>query len=468
MGASTVRGGSLRRRLVVTAVGIVAVTLVTGAVVLVAILRSSLERGVTNTALIRAADVASLTRAGTLPMSLAFPGEERSVIQVVSPAGNVVASTANIGGETVLTGRSSSPYTASGLPVGDQQRFRMTVTTVDTARGTFTIVSGESLERVDDTMRTVQLALGAGLPVLLMIVAALAWTGTRRALRPVEAIRAEVAEITESDLHRRVPEPGGSDEIAHLAHTMNAMLDRLDTASERQARFVSDASHELRSPLTVLRALLEIGLARPHRTDWPQRAQGALTEVGRLEGLVRDLLTLGRAGGEDDSAWEWFDLSELVASEVGRSATSTGVDVVVTAGRAVWVRGDPGQVSRVVGNLVTNALRHAVSKVTVTVTSVGADVVVDVTDDGPGVPVAERDRIFERFVRLDEARATDDGGSGLGLAIVRAIVSAHHGTVAVTTGPPGATFRVVLPAAPASAHGVRSVSSPVDRAGTFS
>ena len=249
---------------------------------------------------------------------------------------------------------------------------------------------------------------------------------------------------------------------------MNAMLDRLDAAGERQARFVSDASHELRSPLTVLRALLEIGLARPHRTDWPRRADVALTEVGRLDGLVRDLLTLGRAAGGDDAGWGWFDLSELVVGEVGRCSGSVGVDLVIAAVPGVWARGDPGQVARAVGNLLANAVRHAVSKVTVRVVSTGAAGVLEVTDDGVGVPLAERDRIFERFVRLDAARATDDGGSGLGLAIVRSIVSAHHGTVAVTAGPPGATFRVVLPAVAASARTIRHASVAVNGARTSS
>ena len=441
------RGGSLRRRLVVTAVSVVGATLAVGAIALVSILRASLERGVTNTALVRAADVASLARAGTLPASLAFPGEERSIIQVVAPDGTVVASTGNIAGETILAASATGPYTVSGLPVGDQQRFRMTVTRVDTGQGLFTIVSGESLERVDATMRTVRVALGAGLPAVLLLVGGLAWSGTRRALQPVEAIRAEVAAITDSDLHRRVPEPGGDDEIANLAQTMNAMLDRLEAASARQARFVSDASHELRSPLTLLRALLEIGLARPQRSDWPARAEGALVEVARLEGLVADLLVLGRAVGGGRSTWVRFDLTELVTGEVARWPSASGVEVVVTALTRSWVDGDPGQVSRAVGNLLANAMRHATSHVSVTSYSDEDKAVIEVADDGPGVPDAEKDRIFERFVRLDEARATDDGGSGLGLAIVRSIVETHDGTVAVVSGPPGATFRIVLPAA---------------------
>ena len=423
-----------------------AVTLLAGAFVLVAILRASLERGVTNTAIARATDVASLAKAGTLPAALAFPGEERSIIQVTDPSGRVVASTANIAGEPAIVASSTTPYTTSDLPVGERQRFRVTVSSVDVGGGRYVIVAGESLERVDATVRTVRLALGTGLPVFVILVAGLAIAGTRRALRPVEAIRAEVAEITESDLHRRVPVPNGGDEIAHLASTMNAMLDRLETASERQSRFVADASHELRSPLTSLRALLEIGLARPNRLDWPNRAEGALAEVDRLERLVRDLLTLSGATSTDPTRWEHCDLGELIADEVARSSVGSLVPITFVGDGPVLVRGDPEQLGRAVGNLLTNAARHAVTAVEVRARIADGDVVVEVSDDGAGVALTDRHRVFERFVRLDEARATDDGGSGLGLSIVRSIAVAHGGSVSIVGGPPGAVFQLRLPA----------------------
>lgn len=444
----------------------VGLTLTAGAVALATILRSSLERGVTNTALVRAADVASLAQAGTLPASLAFPGEERSVIQVVTPGGVVVASTANIAGEAALVARSTAPYTVSGLPVGDHQRFRMTFTATDTSQGRLTIVSGESLERVDETMRTVLITLAAGLPLFLAIVGGLAWSGTRRALRPVEAIRAEVTGISDSDLHRRVPEPPGTDEIASLAKTMNAMLERLEAAGARQARFVSDASHELRSPLTVVRAVLEIGLARPSRTDWPARAESALIEVARLEGLVADLLTLGKGASGIRSTWVRLDLADLVAAEVARWPPVDEIRMAVATEPGAWVTGDSGQLRRAVANLIDNARRHATGHVDVHVRSTDGSVVVDVADDGPGVPPEEQERIFERFVRLDEARAADDGGSGLGLAIVRSIVTAHGGDVSVVTTGPGATFRVVLPAATETVPSRTDGSDPVERTRT--
>ena len=435
---------SVRLRLSVTAVGIVAVALAAGAFGLVTILRATLERGVTNTALTRAADVAALAKGGTLPPSLAFPGEERSVIQVVDAHGRVVASTANIAGEAAIVVRSSSPYTATRLPIGDAQRFRITTTPVDTATGPMVVISGEALERVDGTVGVVGGALGAGIPALLILVAGLAWWGTGRALRPVEAIRAEVAEITETDLHRRVPDPAGNDEISHLASTMNAMLDRLETASERQTRFVADASHELRSPLTSLRTQLEIGLARPHRDDWPQRVEGALADVDRLDRLVRDLLVVTRAVNRSVRRVAPCDLVAMVTNVVAR-CDDARVTLDAPAERPAWVAGDSDELARAIGNLLENAIRHARSAIAVHITERDGDAIIEVVDDGPGIDPLDRQRIFERFVRLDEARAADDGGSGLGLSIVHAIVTAHGGTVSVTGPTPGTTFRVTLP-----------------------
>ena len=438
---------SVRFGLTATATGIVAAALAGGAVVLVTILRDSLERGVTDTAVLRADDVGALAVAGTLPSSLAFPGEERSIIQVIAPSGAVIASTANVAGEVAL----SSPgvtrvYTTGRLPVGEQERFRIATKVVDSARGRLTIFSGESLQRVDDTLNTVRTALAIGLPLLVLLVAILSWMGTKRALRPVEEIRAEVAEITATDLHRRVPEPATGDEISGLAVTMNEMLDRLEGASQRQARFVADASHELRSPVTSLRAQLEIGLSRPDRTDWTERVEGALADADRLEVLISDLLMLSRLDSASPPRRVRCDLVAIAREELARVPGRTGLDVNLDASEPAFVLGSRDQLARVIRNLVDNARRHARSQVDVVIALEQGSVVVDVADDGPGIPIEDRDRIFERFVRLDEARTTDAGGSGLGLAIVREIVAAHDGTVALIDSEVGARLRIVLPA----------------------
>jgi signal transduction histidine kinase len=436
---------SVRFGLTATATGIVAAALAGGAVVLVTILRDSLERGVTDTAVLRADDVGALAVAGTLPSSLAFPGEERSIIQVITPSGAVVASTANVAGEVAL----STPgvrrvYTTDRLPVGEHERFRIATKVVDSGR--LTILSGESLQRVDDTLNTVRTALAIGLPLLVLLVAIVSWVGTKRALRPVEEIRAEVAEITATDLHRRVPEPATGDEISGLAITMNEMLDRLEGASQRQARFVADASHELRSPVTSLRAQLEIGLSRPDRTDWTERVEGALADADRLEVLISDLLILSRLDSASPPRRVRCDLVAIAREELARIPGRTGLDVNLDASEPAFVLGNRDQLARVIRNLVDNARRHARSQVDVVIALEQGSVVVDVADDGPGIPIEDRDRIFERFVRLDEARTTDAGGSGLGLAIVREIVAAHDGTVALIESEMGARLRIVLPA----------------------
>jgi signal transduction histidine kinase len=441
---------SLRVTVPATAATVVAVALVIGAGSLHAALQNSLERGVTDTAGLRARDVAALARSGPLPRALSFPGEERSIVQVLDTSGAVLAATGNIDGEpalvTELTGGSRT-YVADGLPIGSGQRFAMAVVGADTAAGHRTVVSAESLDRVDATLSTVRRGFLMGVPLLVLLVAVLARVGVTRSLRPVERIRSDVAEISARDLHRRVADPGGDDEIARLAMTMNHMLDRLDEASQRQRRFVADASHELRSPLTSLRAGLEVGLSRPARPDWPRRARLALDDATRLEALVADLLVLARL--DDDRAQQpaggrgECDLTAIARDEARSGPRSPAVTVSSTGDG--HVQGSAPQLARALRNLVDNARRHARSEVRVQVERSERQVTVDVEDDGAGIAPADRDRVFERFVRLDEARARDAGGSGLGLSITREIVLAHGGTVAVLDGRPGARLRITLP-----------------------
>lgn len=449
------RRRSIRVTLTVVAAGVVAVALAGAAIVLLAVLRASLEQGVTDAARLRAHDVAALARSGNLPESLSFPGEERSVIQVVDPSGDVLASTANIDGENAISVPSApaSTYATRQLPIGDGQRFLVVVTSLDTARGPLTIVSAESLEQVDATLGTVRTTVAAGATLLVGLVAALAWLGVRRSLRPVERIRTEVAEITASDLGRRVPEPPGNDEIARLAVTMNRMLDRLEVASKRQGRFVADASHELRSPLTALRAQLEIGLARPARADWPERVTAALAETDRVHALVEDLLLLARIGRSDPQSCGPCDVVKIAREEVARAHALGRVRPALGGVDRALVSGAPEQLVRALRNVLDNALRHARAYVRVEIGHSGPDVTIDVSDDGRGIPPEERERVFERFVRLDAARARDDGGTGLGLAIVREIVTAHRGKVYILGSDRGTRVRITLPEATAARPG---------------
>jgi signal transduction histidine kinase len=333
--------------------------------------------------------------------------------------------------------------------------------TVDTPDGhKLRLVAGVPVDEVQRSVDAVRRSLWLGLPVLVSLVAAVAWVLVGRALRPVEAIRREVEAISGSSMHRRVPEPASGDEIGRLARTMNAMLGRLERAAVRQRQFVSDASHELRSPVAAIRTDVEVALREGGTADWPMVGRAVLDEENRLEHLLADLLLLAAgdevADGGRPPADARVDLGRLAAAETERGRR---VPVTVTIGDdppPPAVAGSADALSRVVANLVDNAARHASTAVAVTVTARadGAGVRLVVDDDGPGIPDEDRERVFERFTRLDDARtrATDNGaggGAGLGLAVVRSVVTRHHGTVRAEAGPQGGARLVVeLPACP--------------------
>ena len=315
---------------------------------------------------------------------------------------------------------------------------------VETAQGTITLVAENSLDAVDSTVDSITGALVIGVPVLIALLAGLTWWLTGRALKPVEAIRAEAAAITGSTIHRRVPEPNTDDEVGRLARTMNSMLDRLETTSLRQRRFVSDASHELRSPIAVIRAQLEVALRRGDAADWPTVAQRVLDEDQRLEQAVAELLELARTDERADTPAVVVDLDEVVLEDTARERRVPIDTSRVLAGR---VHGTRAQFARVIANLLDNACRHATTNVAVALARQEHDVVLTVDDDGPGIAIPDRERVFERFTRLDEGRSRDAGGVGLGLAMVQAIVERHGGSVSVDDAPlGGARFVVRLPA----------------------
>ncbi|MET7656135.1 MULTISPECIES: HAMP domain-containing sensor histidine kinase [unclassified Streptomyces] len=322
---------------------------------------------------------------------------------------------------------------------GDTADYRFAAVDVrDPGKGLLTVYAGASLTAERSAVRSALTVMLIGFPLLLAVVAGVTWLVTRRALRPVEGIRRELAAITAAaDLTRRVPEPDTHDEVARLALTTNETLAALETSVERQRRFVADASHELRSPIASLRTQLEVGVAHPGLLD----VAGAVEDTVRLQRLAADLLLLARLdAGEGPVSGARVDLAALVREEAaGRP------DVAVDA-ESVEVAGSRGQLGRVLANLLDNARRHARSAVTVTVRRAGERAVVEVADDGDGVPEADRERIFERFVRLDDARGRDDGGAGLGLAIARDVAVRHGGTLTVRETPAGgALFELRLP-----------------------
>lgn len=314
----------------------------------------------------------------------------------------------------------------------------------------YVVATGPSaaIEQAVDTLRT---TLWWAVPALLVLVAGIAWLVTGRALRPVDTIRAEVDSISSSSLDRRVSEPRARDEVGRLARTMNDMLDRLQDASVRQQQFVSDASHELRSPVAAMRATGEVALAHPDQADWPVVVRRMLVEDDRMEQIVTDLLDLAR-GEQPELPDTVVDVDDIALDEAQRARTS-GMRVESSRISAGRVRGSREQLVRVVRNLLDNATRHAASAVRITLLSDDTNVTLTVEDDGDGIPPEDRERVFERFTRLDEGRARDAGGLGLGLAMVRTIAERHGGTATaenpVDPAFGGARLVVTLPAATA-------------------
>jgi signal transduction histidine kinase len=311
------------------------------------------------------------------------------------------------------------------------------------------------LDDVDESVGLLARSLALAVPAVTALLAALVWALAGRTLRPVESIRREVAQIGATDLRRRVPVPPGDDEVARLARTMNAMLERVEDAADRQRRFVGDASHELRTPLARMRSEIEVDLAHPDRADLAATHRSVLDETIGMQHLVDDLLRLARADGVGDAAGHPDGegatptgprLDEVVAGEVSRARAASPVALDLPAAAPVTVAGDRAELRRVVANLLDNATRHARSHVEVTVDDTDGAAEVAVTDDGPGVPPDQAERIFERFARLDDARSSADGGTGLGLAIAREIAERHGGTLTLDTAHrTGARFVLRLP-----------------------
>ncbi|WP_405823830.1 HAMP domain-containing histidine kinase [Streptomyces sp. NBC_01390] len=319
----------------------------------------------------------------------------------------------------------------------------------------YAVVLPHAAEDIADaiTEATDRLLLLAGL-VSLVLIAAVVYFAVRIALRPVEAIRVLTASVTASDPRERVTVPATGHEITALATTINSTLERLDNAAARQRRFVADAAHELRSPLTTLLASLEVALAYPERTDWPAAATTAARQTRRLHALAEDLLLLARLDTRTSTAGpETVDLTAL-ASRLTEQYPLTERPLTLTCdGTApAHVFGNPDEYERLLRNLIDNAARHATHRIQITIRNQDPWVVLTVHDDGPGVPAEDTERIFERFVRLDDARSRDHGGTGLGLAIARDLAHRHEGTLTLTPRTLGACFQLRLPQAPTPAE----------------
>ncbi|SEC09410.1 cell wall metabolism sensor histidine kinase WalK [Streptomyces sp. TLI_105] len=448
----------------VAAVLVVAVGLIAGAVALIALLRAELTDDVRQAVRGRAEQVAAVIESGRGVPSLTVSDQDEQFVQVLDARGDVIAASPNVKDLPALADPRQGSESTLSTPL-DEDRFLVVAVSAEAPGGDRTVLVGQTLIGVDESTRIVTRLLVTGLPLLMLVVAGATWMAVGRALAPVAAIRSEVEAISAAELHRRVPLPPGRDEIARLAATMNRMLDRLERAQSAQRRFISDASHELRSPVASIRQHAEVALAHPDRlADRATRerlARTVLSEDLRIQRLVDDLLLLARADEEAlRPRLRPVDLDDLVLDEVRRlRRVAPGLRIGTAGVSAARRRADPRGLGRVVRNLGDNAARHARSEVAFDLAEQpDGRVVLGVEDDGPGVPPADRERVFERFVRLDEARsrrpgdggdADDAGGSGLGLAIVAELVAAHGGTATVTDGRlGGARFEVALPPDP--------------------
>jgi signal transduction histidine kinase len=438
---------SLRVRTTLLVAAVTAVLLVGGALTLDVVLRHRLTEAADDLARSRVTDLLTLARSGDLPTTLVNVTDD-SVAQVVDDSGRVVAASANARGAAPLTNQP----TTGGLQVADvvgpddaeTEHYRLWSSTGPAADGgRVRAYVGTSLESVREATASVRAVLRVGVPILWLLIVAATWLLVGRALHRLDLIRAEVDDITEADLGRRVGTTGRDDEVGRLAATMNRMLERLERAQDRQRRFVADVSHDLRSPLTAQRTQLEVAMAHPDATDDATLHRDLLRHATEMEALVGDLLFVV-TDDERPRAHQPVDLEDVVLEEAARVRRLGDLAVETGTVSAAPVVGDPTELRRLVRNLVENAVAHASSSLDLQAGVVDGSVVVDVVDDGLGVPSGEEEAIFERFHRGDAARTRR--GSGLGLSIARTIAERHGGTlVLVPEDPPGAHFRLTLP-----------------------
>jgi signal transduction histidine kinase len=428
---------------VALATTVVGVALGLAAVALVALQRETLRDNVDDTVRLRAADLAVLVASGDLPPELAVTDPEIALVQVVDPGGKVIASTSNISGEPLLfdvqPGAEPVLFDSNGLPIDDED-FRVLAVAEAGPSGPRWLFVAASLEPVSESAESLVDLLRIGLPVLLVAVGLGTWLVVGHSLRPIEAIRQRVEHLSPARLDQRVPEPASNDEVGRLARTMNDLLARLEASHRREENFIADAAHELRSPLASLRTQLDVHVMRGTPLNAAD-VEALVVEVTRLQVLADNLLVLDAAERRLLGNAPLVDLDDLLLEEIRATHLPAGRRIDQSAISAAAVRGDPEALQRLVRNLLDNAVKHAAQVVTVSLGDDGQYARLVVSDDGPGIPAADRERVFERFVRLDAARQR--GGAGLGLAICRAVVDAHEGRIRVEPAPSGGASLVV-------------------------
>ncbi|MCZ2849299.1 sensor histidine kinase [Modestobacter sp. VKM Ac-2978] len=444
-----VRRRSLRARLTAAAVAVVAVAISLSAVLLVVRLESALVGGIDGAARDRAERIAAAISSGRSTESL-LAVDDDEVVQLLDGDGAVLASSVGPrGGRPLLTtptGNGPEVVTQDGLalPGEEDEPHRVFTLPVSTPDGQRVVVQvGLPLDDTEESVEELTSALAIGVPAVVAVLAVLTWLLAGRALRPVEALRRQAADIPGHALDRRLAVPPSGEELARLATTFNALLGRAEGATRRQREFVADAAHEIRSPLASLRTQLEVA-ALHDDPSWRAQLPALTEDAQRLSRLVEDLLRLARIDARAPLARDEVDLDDILLETAARARRHTALDIDTSTVSAARVTGDRDALARVVQNLLDNALRHARTTAAVGLTATDR-AVLTVTDDGPGIPADQRERVFDRFTRLDDARSRDVGGTGLGLAIVRDVVRQHGGEVSIEDAGPGARFVVRLP-----------------------
>jgi len=459
------RAGPGTVRTLLTAVAGLTLTavVVLGLVVMYRLQLNSADRTIQGQLRTYAAQIEQSVAGGTFPRPL--PGSALDPLaqaQVIAPDGNVLAATRNWAGLPALYTLAPGSTTPVRTPAanrilpddlsiyGEHATAGGRPVTIITTAGTYL------RSQVNQTFARL---LVIGVPVLLVLAGGTVWLVVGRALRPVEQIRGAVTAITLTGLSQRVPEPGTDDEIGRLARTMNDMLARLEDAAARQRRFVADASHELRSPLTAIRTGLEVGLSHPDRAPWPEIARRAVRQSQRLEQLIAGLLVLARADAQQLAARRQpVDLAALLA-DLRHATPAPGISIDLSVPPGTSTTGNPEDLSRMFRNLLDNAIRYARHRVLVTAAAGPDGTIVEIADDGPGIPASERERVFGRFVRLDASREHASRSAGLGLAIAREIATAHGATIVLADAEGGGTRAVVTMGGTRGAGGETTVRS---------
>ena len=451
----------VRTRAALGATAIVLLVATLGSTWLVLSQQNMLVRSLDASGQLRISDIESLLTDRVLPPEITVIGDDSGFVQLLDSKGRIVSTTKNIAGEAALitppafSGQIGQVVTENRIVNAfDNVLFRVIAKQITVRGETYSVIAGYSLEKTRASIHyLIQLLLALNLLVTLLVYA-VTWFVTGRALRPVEKMRSEVDQLSAKDLSQRVSVPRSEDEIGRLGKTLNSMLDRLEISDQKQRRFVSDASHELRNPLAGMRTQLEVELLYPEMSKVEEGRQSLLRSTLRLQELTEDLLVLAvNDGSASAMVRKELDLGRIVLREVQGFALSPGVAVDATEVEGVRIFGNESQLRRVFVNLLDNANRFASTQIRVLVRTEKNSALLEVADDGPGIPIADRERIFERFSRLDSARSRHEGGAGLGLAIAKEIVLAHGGEIGLFEEKRGAHFYVRLPLHPGEVTG---------------